>query len=253
MSMELRGWKYEGRKISDDLHVQMLSMMEILNDPAQVNGRTWGGSLQTYIGDKLGISSGQVRTIKRMMEEFNLLIRGALNRNSVPSRNSIYTKNGEMLLELFASEKLMNEKKSIPHLEQIKEIKSIYKLYYQGVLIEYNFKTNDGRILHPLKATLKAVMKFGYLDYWEWYILNTIITEDDCEEEEIELENLINDYRRGKIKLNGGDIKENSLSHSYVLGNFVHAGFLRVEGRKESIKIYIDSDAKEIINKILSN
>lgn len=250
--MELRGWKYEGRKISDDLHVQMLSMMEILNDPAQVNERTWGGSLQTYIGDKLGISPGQVRTIKRMMEEFNLLKKGALNRNSVPSRNSIYTKNGEMLLELFASEKLMKEKKSLPHLEQIKEINKIYKLYYQGVLIEYCFKSDDSKTLHPLKATLKAVKKFGYLNYWEWYILNTIITEDDCEEKEEELEKAIYDYRSGKLKLNDEDIKENTLSHSYVLGNFVHAGFLRIEGRKQSIKIYINSEAEEIVKKILN-
>ncbi len=249
--MDLRGWKYEGRKISDSLHVQMLSMMEILNDPAQVNGRTWGGSLQAYIGDVLGISSGQVRTIKRMMEEFNLLKKGALNQSSVPSRESIYTKNGEMLLELFASEKLMKEKKSLTDLEQIKEINSIYKLYYQGVLIEYNFKNSKGKKLHPLKATLKAVRKFDYLDYWEWYILNTIITQDDSEDEEKELEKTIMKYRNGEIKLSESDIKEYSLSHSYVLGNFVHAGFLRLEGRKQSIKIFIDTDVEEIVNNIL--
>ncbi|WP_313120322.1 hypothetical protein [Proteiniclasticum ruminis] len=249
--MDLRGWKYEGRKISDSLHVQMLTMMEILNDPAQVNGRTWGGSLQTYIGDELGISSGQVRTIKRMMEEFNLLKKGALNRSDVPSRDSIYTKNGEMLLDLFASEKLMKEKKYSSHLEQIKEIKSIYKLYYQGVLIEYNFNNDKGDKLHPLKATLKAVRKFEHLDYWEWYILNTIITQDDNIDEEKELEKTITEYRNGKIKLTESDIKEYSLSHSYVLGNFVHAGFLKIEGRKEGIKIFIESGAEEIINNIL--
>lgn len=41
--MYLRGWKYEGRKIADKLHEQMLVIVEILNDPDQVgnkNGRT---------------------------------------------------------------------------------------------------------------------------------------------------------------------------------------------------------------------
>ena len=41
--MDLYGWRYEGRKISDNLNGQMLSIMQILNDPSQVNNRTWGG------------------------------------------------------------------------------------------------------------------------------------------------------------------------------------------------------------------
>ena len=42
-----------------------------------------GASLQEYIGERLGISAGQVRTIKRMMEEVNILIPGALNSQTV--------------------------------------------------------------------------------------------------------------------------------------------------------------------------
>ena len=77
--MDLSAGDMKDRKISDNLNGQMLSIMQILNDPSQVNNRTWGGSLPEYIGERLSISAGQVRTIKRMMEEVNILIPGALN------------------------------------------------------------------------------------------------------------------------------------------------------------------------------
>jgi len=59
----------------------------ILNDPDKVQNRTWGGSLQKYIGEEMGISDGQVRTIKRMMEEFDIIKPGALNQRTVPDKN----------------------------------------------------------------------------------------------------------------------------------------------------------------------
>ena len=251
--MDLYCWRYEVRKISDNLNGQMLSIMQILNDPSQVNNRTWGGSLQEYIGERLGISAGQVRTIKRMMEEVNILIPGALNSQTVPCRETIYTEEGLMLLELFSIETLLQSNRSPRELMQIQEIRNIYRLHYQNVFVGYSFENDEGEILHPLRATLKAVRQFGYLDYWEWYILNTIITKDDCEEDEARLEEVIRSYREGELRFTFEDIKENTLSHVYILGNFASAGFFRIEGRKPDLRAYIESSVADLVDRILAS
>lgn len=246
--MKLSGWKYEGRKISDKLHEQMLGIMEILNDEKQVAGKNWP-ALQKDISSRLGIATGQVRTIKRMMEEFGILKKGALNANKVPNAKEIYAENGRTLVELLETEKLMRENYAAGNAELMKEIKSIYKLYYQQVLVNY-FYNDGGKILHPLRATLKALKKYGQLNYWEWYLLNTVIRSDDNGKEEAELDKLIKEHRSGQLRFKHGDIIENMLSHSYVLGNFEYAGFVCVKGSKETIRITLNKDAQEIIDEI---
>ncbi len=246
--MYLRGWKYEGRKISDKLHEQMLDIIAVLNDEKQVAGRKWP-ALQKDISDKLGIATGQVRTIKRMMEAFGILKEGSLNSYKIPNAKDIYAENGRTLVELLETEKLMRENQEANDEELMKEIKSIYRLYYQQVLVNYTYN-EDGKILHPLRAALKALKKYEYLNYWEWYLLNTVIRSDDNLEEEAELDRLITAYRAGQIKFMSGDIIENKLSHSYVLGNFEYAGFVCVSGSKESIRIILNKEAQEIIDEI---
>lgn len=246
--MKLSGWKYEGRKISDKLHEQMLGIMEILNDEKQVAGKNWP-ALQKDISSRLGIATGQVRTIKRMMEEFGILKKGALNANKVPNAKEIYAENGRTLVELLETEKLMRENHVAGNAELMKEIKSIYKLYYQQVLVNY-FYNDGGKILHPLRATLKALKKYGQLNYWEWYLLNTVIRSDDNGKEEAELDKLIKEHRSGQLRFKNGDIIENMLSHSYVLGNFEYAGFVCVKGSKETIRITLNKDTQEIIDEI---
>lgn len=246
--MKLSGWKYEGRKISDKLHEQMLGIMEILNDEKQVAGKNWP-ALQKDISSRLGIATGQVRTIKRMMEEFGILKKGALNANKVPNAKEIYAENGRTLVELLETEKLMRENHAAGNAELMKEIKSIYKLYYQQVLVNY-FYNDGGKILHPLRATLKALKKYGQLNYWEWYLLNTVIRSGDNGKEEAELDKLIKEHRSGQLRFKHGDIIENMLSHSYVLGNFEYVGFVCVKGSKETIRITLNKDAQEIIDEI---
>ncbi len=55
--MNLSGWKYEGRKISDKLHEQMLDIMAVLNDEKQAAGKNWP-ALQKDISSRLGIATG---------------------------------------------------------------------------------------------------------------------------------------------------------------------------------------------------
>ena len=247
--MYLRGWKYEGRKISDKLHEQILAIVEILNDPEKVGKKNWP-ELQKYISAELGIATGQVRTIKRMMEEFDIVKRGALNANDVPDPEYIYTKNGKTLLDLIATEKLMRKNPSMDNLQLLREIRGIYQLYYQKVLLAYSYNEN-GEILHPLKMTLKMLNRYRYLNYWEWYLLNTIIRSDDDEDQELEFDRFIKDFRSGKIRFKETDIIENQLSHSYVLGNFEYAGLVCIEGSKPKMKITINQNAEETVKEIL--
>lgn len=247
--MYLCGWKYEGRKISDKLHDQILEMIGIFNDPTQVAGRRWP-ELQKYISAKLGIAPGQVRTIKRMMEEFGILKKGVLNATEVPDADKIYAEGGKTLIKLLDAEKLMRENQRADNASLMRKVKDIYQIYYQQVFAAYSYR-EDGKLLHPLRATLKAVKKFDYLDYWEWYLLNTVISMDDDQEEEAELERLIEEYRKGELKLKESDIAENMLSHSYVLGNFEYAGFVHVKGSKPCMKITLNSEAEEVIEGII--
>ena len=250
LGMQLSGWRYEGRKISDLLHEQILAIVEILNDPLKVGDRNWP-QLQSYISCELGITNGQVRTIKRMMEELGMVKRGILNAHNIPNAEKIYTDNGQTFVELIAAEKLMRENSNNDNLETVEEIRKIYRLYYQKALAAYTYDL-DGQILHPLRATLKAIKKYGYLDFWEWYLLNTIVQSDNNEDEEVELEENITLYRQGRINFKETDIKENQLSHSYVLGNYTYAGLVCVSGKKPDLKITINKDAGEIINVIIA-
>lgn len=152
---------------------------------------------------------------------------------------------------MLATEKLMRENPSADNFELIKEIKSIYQLYYQKVLTSYCYN-NDGDLLHPLRATLKALRKYGHLNYWEWYLMNTIIRNDDDANEEAEFDRLITEYRTGKLHFKDTDIIENQLSHSYVLGNFEYAGLVCVEGSKFSLKITANEEFKDVIDEIIS-
>ncbi len=241
--MELRGWNYEGRKITDKLHGQMMSMIEFLNDEQQTAGKDWIG-LQNDLSDRLGIAPGQVRTIKRMMEQLGILKKGALSGRNVPDRREIYSENGDILIKLLEVEKLMQEDTAVGREELIKRIRSVYRLYYQRVLVSYTCREGKA-VFHPLPITLKALKKYGHLDYWEWYLLNTLVRGDDNARQEAEFHRCITEYREGALCFEDGDLKKNKLSHVYILGNFEYAGFLTVKGSKEDMKITLNKEAKE--------
>ena len=71
--MDLKGWDYTGRNIGPDFHKQFRLMVDALSDPGFVGARTWGNSLQDSLAQKMGMSSsGAVRTVKRICENFGL-------------------------------------------------------------------------------------------------------------------------------------------------------------------------------------
>jgi hypothetical protein len=227
-----------------------MEIIRILNDPDKVQNRTWGGSLQKFIGEEMGISDGQVRTIKRMMEEFDIIKPGALNQRTVPDKN-IYTHNGEVLIKLFESEELLRQQHSEDTYEQLERIKEIYKLFYLKILVKYTIRNKDGNEFHPAIILLKALKKHEYLTYWEWYLLNTFINSDNNPEEEQEFDKYIMSFRNGSLKASELKIVENVLAHSYILGNFAYAGLIKIEGKKENMKITINEKNRDLIDEIL--
>ena len=246
--MDLYGWKYEGRTISDKLQEQIMGIIEFLNDPVKVANRKWGKELQISIGRELDISDGQVRTIKRMMEEFDILIKGKLNRNIVPKRETIYSENGKFLLKVFENEKLLSQSNDAESIEELKKFRKIYKLSYFKILTQYTIENEDGTKFRQAFVLLKALRKFGHLTYWEWYLLNTFITSENDKEQEEEFEEHLMSFRSGKIKESELAIKKNSLSHSYILNNFKYVGIIDVKGRKEDLKITINKKNKESLD-----
>lgn len=247
--MYLRGWKYEGRKISDKLHNQILQVIEVLNDPKQVVDNKWP-DLQIYLSKKMGVAPGQIRTIKRVMEAFGILKKGKLNCNTIPKPNDIFTDDGRLLIDLLEIEKLMRLTPSQDNIDTIKNIKSIYQLYYQKMLKKYSYN-DSGNTLHPLRATLKVLRRYESLDYWEWYLMNTVINNDDDLNEEKKFDELIKMYRSGKLIFNRHDLIENQLSHSYVLGNFAYTGLICLSGSKTNLKITLNEKFKDVIDEII--
>ena len=155
---------------------------------------------------------------------------------NVPDKN-IYTHNGEVLIKLFESEELLKQQHSEDTYEQLERIKEIYKLFYLKILVKYTIRNKDGNEFHPAIILLKALKKHEYLTYWEWYLLNTFINSDNNPEEEQEFDKYIMSFRNGSLKASELKIVENVLAHSYILGNFAYAGLIKIEGKKENMKI----------------
>src|SRR5690606_1653732 len=114
---------------------------------------------------------------------------------------------GEVLLSLISMEeklRLQNVEEGIEISSEINQkITNMYRAFYSKVMINYYFPRGgrgDGtKPLHLFRAVMKALRRYGTLDKWEWYLLNTYVTEDDNVEQEKELDRAISDYRSGKL------------------------------------------------------
>ena len=113
------------------------------------------------------------------------------------------------------------------------EIKKLYEEAYCDALRFYYFKNSDGSKLHPLRATLRALNKYGRMDKWEWYLLNTCIRHDDCDVEEAALDDYITRYRNGEYDLTMRNVIETTKGHQYIPQYFEFAGLLHVIQRPE--------------------
>lgn len=262
--MDLYGWNYEGRQVNQDFHWKARTIIELLSNPSFVKGRTYGVAVQEEIGKELGgLSGGTVRTIKRMMEQLGIIYKDALHRK-VPDPNYLLTEQGQLLFPLVETEiQLSRIDPNDPRkLELQNAINQMYRSFYSKIMYNYYFP-NGGRgesgRLHLLRAVLKALRKYKSLDYWEWYLLNTFITEDDNIHQEKDLDTAIQDYRDKKAK---GDKpfdkkrdkpKKYELSHSYIVSYLEYGGFVKIVGTGDSWRIVEGNHYSDIKEKVLEN
>jgi hypothetical protein len=250
LDMRLTGWDYVGRNIDDSLHRQFRIIVDCLSDPTFVKKRSWGHEIQVDLAKKLGTSPGQIRTIKRICEDLGLFKKGSLNRTDIPSHSSIMTEAGAIVHRANNLEQLCkniddNKKRD----EALNHIKGLYEEGYVMALVHYYYKfpTNPPTRLHPLRATLKAFRKYGSLDKWEWYLLNTDILADDNPEMEASLEQHITAYRRGELTFTMANVVEKPKGHQYLPQFFQYAGLVNLlTGRNWRIS---DNDKHQDVKK----
>lgn len=235
--MNLRGWDYTGRNIGPELHRQYRIMMECLSDSDFTNHSTWGNPIQDLLAQKMGMTSpGAVRTVKKIFSNFGFLIDDSFSSRNEIESNNLLSKRGKIVYEAAVLEyrignstSLSDEKKD----KAYKQIKVLYEEAYCDALKAYYFINGDGTYLHPLRATLRALSKYGRMDKWEWYLLNTCVRHDDNTDEEAALDEYIKQYRDGKLQFSMRNVVEKQKGHQYIPQYFEFAGLLHVIQRPE--------------------
>ena len=253
--MRLTGWDYVGRNIDDSLHRQFIVIVDCLSDPDFVHGRPWGREIQDDLAARLGTSPGQIRTIKRVCEDLGLFKKGSLNRTDVPSHSTIITEPGDIVhransLEQFC-ESIEDDKKRE---EALRHIKGLYEEGYVLAMVYYHYKfpTTPPTRLHPLRATLKALRKYGSLDKWEWYLLNTDILADDNSEMEALLDQHITAYRHGELTFTMANVVEKPKGHQYLPQFLQYAGLVNLKNGHDW-RISDNGKHQAVKDRVLSN
>lgn len=251
----LKGYNYKGRKPAPELHEQIYQMVSLLQNPEFVSGRKWGGELQAALGKELGVEPGQIRTIKAMMCQLGVISELTLNRSKVVDCNNILTENGEVFMLMC---KLQQDVKSLaaddPNKSKLtRDLHELYRCYYCGVACDYYYPEGprgEGGKLHLLRTMLKVLRKYKQLDYWEFYLVMTLITTDDDDDEYALLDQAIEDKRSGKVvyKKTDDSPQVNKLAHTYLLAYLELAGFIKVTGKGEDLKI-VEGDVFSAIKK----
>lgn len=253
--MDLRGWDYTGRNIGPELHRQFRIMIDCLADNSFVNHRTWGNSIQDDLAERIGVaSSGVIRTIKRIFENFGLINTDALNTRVEIDSQKLLTKRGQLVYYLANLEKSISESKDLDdqHKEaSAKKIKNLYEEAYCDALKGYYYDNGDGTYLMPLRATLRAVEKYGTMDKWEWYLMNTFIRHDDDPDEEAQLEEYIKKYRSGQYQFDMRNVVEKPKGHQYIPQYFEYAGIFKVIQRPDW-SISLSGRHQDVIAEVLS-
>ena len=235
--VDLRGWKYTGRNIGEELHRHFRIMIDCLSQPSFVKNHAWGSAIQDDLAKKMKMSSsGAVRTVKKICENFGFINYGAVNSKLEIDCKNILTPRGQIVYEVAILEHEINKSDLLGATAKEKaltEVKTLYEEAYCESLMYYYFNNEDGTYLSPLRATLKALQKYERMDKWEWYLMNTFICHDDSKEEEKILDEHIHAYRKGALNLSMSNVIKNPKGHQYTPQHFEFAGLLHVTKRPE--------------------
>ena len=254
--MDLRGWDYTGRNLGADFHRQMRLMMYYLMMPSFTNHQTWGNPIQDALAPKMGVSSsGVVRTVKRTCENFGLINNEMFNPRTEINGDDLLTERGKVVYQTATLEFEVNESKDLD--EKSKEralvyIKSLYEEAYCDALKQFYYDNRDGTYLSPLRATLRALKRYGRMDKWEWYLMNTCIRHDDDEEEEEQLNEYIIKYRNEEITFTMQNVVEKPKGHQYIPQYFEYAGLVHLIQRP-TWSIADNDNHKDIKEEVLSD
>ena len=259
--MNLRGWDYTGRNIGPEFHRQLFTIFRNLSDPVFVNGRSWGTLFQEELAAKVGLSSsGAIRTIKRLCDNFGFLNKAAF---SGPIQcDQILSKRGASIFNIAEIEDQLENDLNISHEKRERAeaaIKALYEEIYCEALLNYTVMVR-GKAFSPLRATLRALEKYSAMDKWEWYLLNTCVSCNDDPDEEALLDSYITKYRNGKISFTMNDVVKKPKGHQYTPQHFDFAGLVslvqrpewRITGSTQHQEIKQQALSDEFINKIKS-
>ena len=233
--MELRGWDYTGRNIGTDLHRQLKIMVDCLSDMSFVGSLAWGTTLQEKLAKEIGVSSsGAVRTVKKMCDNFGIFLPSALSSRETISPDRLLSQRGKIIyqaatleMQIVSSDGLSKNIKQ----KALEEVKHLYEEAYCEALLYYHFENPDGTYFYPLRATIKALRKYKSLDKWEWYLLNTFIRHNDDSEEEAVLDSHIELYRKGLYTFTMENVTEKPKGHQYIPQYFEFAGLVNIVQR----------------------
>lgn len=254
--MDLRGWDYTGRNIGPELHNQFRIMAECLANPAFVNHSTWGNPIQDKLAEKMKVSSsGAVRTVKKLCDDFGFFVPNALtSRNEINPENFL-SQRGKVVFQIATLEQGIETSTTLSDTQKKKAFSQVQNLYeeaYCDALMNYYFTNSEGKHFCPLRATLKALNKYGTMDKWEWYLLNTLVRKDDDEKQEAELDRYIKLYRRKEIEFSMQNVVEKPKGHQYIPQYFDFAGLVTVIQRPEW-SISASTKHETLKNEILSD
>lgn len=255
--MELKGWNSQGRNIETKLHEQFFDMINILNNKDFTKNKNFT-ELKTDLGQALGISEGQLGTIKTVIEALGLVNTRMLERyNTNFEKNALLTDLGKVLHSLIAIE---NEVTSLPTGTIPPNIKralyDMYRGFYSEAMIYYYFPTGgrkDSNPLHPGRAIMKQLRNFQSLDFFEFYLLCTHIYEDDNITQEEKFRRDIAEYRSGKLRFNKSNITEYVKGHQYLPQWMEMGGLIKIyKGSRLSEWLMIETtEMKELNDELL--
>ncbi|GGM40499.1 hypothetical protein GCM10011351_28330 [Paraliobacillus quinghaiensis] len=231
--MELKGWENKGRNLGGPLQKQFYKMISLLKDPAFVSGRNWA-ELKQDLASEIQTSTSQLGTILTVFKSLQLLPQDSLLRNSpIPREEDLTTDLGNLLYSLIAIEDEISKLPEGSTKDNINgNIQGMFQGFYAESMINFYYpqggRENSPNPLHPARAILKALDKYGALDKYEFYLLCTFILEDDDQEKEELFEKYLLRYRNNLITFTNNDITQYEKGHQYLPQNLYKAGLVNL-------------------------
>lgn len=227
--MELNGWSNPGRTIGDYIHDQILKVARYLQNQAGA-GAIWDKRFKAEMSNALKETESAIRMVTPFMQGNNILFPGALKANAQLNPNHLLTVHGEILVGLINIEKIAKETGLEPELYE--PISKMYRaIYARGFLYRYARKPR----VHVARAIFRALERHRYLEQDnEWFLLMTIITEDDNSDQEAALAKAITDYRAGKITINKDEAK-NKNGPQYWRQQLEYTGLIKTVDKRTII------------------